>query len=865
MIILILSVMLSSCETGITESIINTDPVNPAQTSTDVTVSNMIRIQVDETMAEKFVASCDVDGYVSADVLRSEGFDVDGLQVRTTFMIGGKYLERQKKAGLDRWFDVITDSAAVATKAVVSIPGVEYSEAVYIPVRTDQMNDPKSTVQWQFNNVGNYGFKKDVDIRLNEAWDIYGKYGKDNVIVAIVDSGVDILHEDLNANVWVNKAEAEGSEGVDDDGNGYVDDIYGYNFINNSPDIIPDDHGTHIAGVISAVNDNGIGVSSIAGGRYPDKGVNIMSLQAIDSNSSTDILKVFQYAADNGAVICQNSWVYTTATTVPQVAKVAIDYFTEYAGTDEFGNQVGPMKGGLVIFAAGNDARDYGIPGMYDGCLSVAAVGPTGKYAYYTCYGDWVDVSAPGGDQQFDAIRGGVYSTLAGNKYGGLQGTSMACPHVSGLAALLVSEFGKEGFTSADLRRIIEDSCDPSIYDYNKSMEGKLGRGMIDVVRAIASFSETAPDAVSDHTCEIKSNTANFDICVPADADDSLAYIINIDVAKVGASATRYEYMVSDYEIDSLGRAVYTVKGLEFETDYTYTMSAQDYAGNISPATAPAGFKTGGNSKPVVTIDSDELMIVNRGSIVTRKVQCVEPDGHDYSVSITSGAPEGGVYYTKNSSTEYTVSVDGYMIPDGDYTFTFTATDIYGASESVSVDFVVGNSAPELLKPIPDVYINGIDEVKVLKFNDYFFDEDGETLSESFKMNGKDVIKIARKNDNIVITSLSAGSVQVTTTVSDSAGESVQTSFNVYVRDASKAFDIYPTQTLDVINIRTGVEQEYDVRIYSSTGREVLRKAEIIAMDKVLTLDVSAISPGYYTVKLTAADGAVSKSGFVKL
>ena len=113
-----------------------------------------------------------------------------------------------------------------------------------------------------------------------------------------------------------------------------------------------------------------------------------------------------------------------------------------------------------------------GIPGMYDGCLSVAAVGPTGKYAYYTCYGDWVDVSAPGGDQQFDAIRGGVYSTLAGNKYGGLQGTSMACPHVSGVAALVVSYCGGPGFTNEMLKDKLLGSANKSAISQTKQVGG---------------------------------------------------------------------------------------------------------------------------------------------------------------------------------------------------------------------------------------------------------------------------------------------------------------------------------------------------------------------------------------------------------
>lgn len=865
MTLTILSVMLSSCEADITESFINTDPVISAQTTTSGTVPNMLRIKVDESKAEKFLDSCTGDGYVDESVLEAEGFAVDGLRVRPTFMIGGKYLERQKQAGLDRWFDVISDSSAVETKSVTGLPGVEYAEPVYIPVRTDKFQDPKSSAQWHFLNEGNNNFVAGVDIGLNEAWEIYGKYGKDNVIVAVVDAGVDYEHEDLKDNIWVNHAEAEGVEGVDDDGNGYVDDIHGFNFDGLRPEMTPDDHGTHVAGVIAAVNGNGIGVHSIAGGRYPEKGVQIMCLQSIsDGGGSSDYAKILQYAAENGAVISQNSWIYVGANHTPQVDKVAIDYFTEFAGTDEHGNQVGPMKGGLVIFAAGNEAAEVGHPAMYETCLSVAAIGPRGKYAYYTNYGDWVDVCAPGGDQAVDAIRGGVFSTLVGNRYGGLQGTSMACPHVSGLAALIVSEFGKEGFTSADLRRIIEESCDPSVYIANPSMEGKLGKGMIDVVRAIASFSEVAPDAVEEHSCQIKSNYIELNVRVPEDSDDARAYMLKVDLQKSGADPLSYEFMMEDYEIDTLGCVHLTINGLEFECKYSYSISARDYAGNESPASAPVEFTTGANNKPLLTIDSNELIEVNRTAVVTRKIRCEEPDGHDYEVSVASDTPEGAVYVVKNTDVDYTLFVDGSLIPDGDYTFTFTATDVYGASESVSGNISAGNAVPELIKQIPDVYINGLEQNVELKFTDYFFDEDGEELTASFELSS-DVVKVVKKNDKIIITPQSAGTSKVAVVVSDNAGETVQTSFNVVVRDASKPFDIYPVQAHDVINIRTGEAKQYIVTIFGSTGREVLRQVETIAMDKVLTIDVSSLSPGYYTVKLKSEDGSEYKSAFVKL
>ena len=143
MTLTILSVMLSSCETGVTESLFDKEPdtVISAQTSYNGTVPNMIRVRMDESMAARLIHSSDQDGYVDTSVLDAEGFDSASLRVRTTFMIGGRFLERQKKAGLDRWFDVMYDTS-VETRSAMNLPGVEYEEPVYVPARNDYMNDP---------------------------------------------------------------------------------------------------------------------------------------------------------------------------------------------------------------------------------------------------------------------------------------------------------------------------------------------------------------------------------------------------------------------------------------------------------------------------------------------------------------------------------------------------------------------------------------------------------------------------------------------------------------------------------------------------------------------------------------------------
>ena len=145
------------------------------------------------------------------------------------------------------------------------------------------MNDPYYTqYQWHYWNTGQFGFRSGMDMGLQRAWDKYGIFGNENVIVAVIDSGVDCMHPDLQPNIWVNQGEIAGN-GRDDDGNGFVDDVNGFNFVTDNAKINPVDHGTHVAGTVAAVNNNGIGVCGVAGGRMPDvPGVKMMSLQVID-------------------------------------------------------------------------------------------------------------------------------------------------------------------------------------------------------------------------------------------------------------------------------------------------------------------------------------------------------------------------------------------------------------------------------------------------------------------------------------------------------------------------------------------------------------------------------------------------------
>ena len=199
-------------------------------------------------------------------------------------------------------------------------------------------------------------------------------------------------------------------------------------------------HGTHVAGTIAAVNNNGVGVCGIAGGSGRGDGVKIMSCEILGKSESGSSgaglagqIRAIKYAADNGAVICQNSWGYTAGTISVtdwtrgsySALSRAMEYFNKYAGLDENGNQTGPMAGGIVLFAAGNDASsEVCYPAADANAISVGATAFTGAPAYYTNYGPGCNIAAPGGDayqSYLENINTGaseVLSTVNGGKYG---------------------------------------------------------------------------------------------------------------------------------------------------------------------------------------------------------------------------------------------------------------------------------------------------------------------------------------------------------------------------------------------------------------------------------------------------------------
>ncbi|MBU3807677.1 MAG: S8 family serine peptidase, partial [Candidatus Phocaeicola faecipullorum] len=402
-----------------------------------------VRLLLTEDLASRLELMTDSAGVLLGSGVKSvddAAVSLGVVRMERTFPYAGKFEPRTRKEGLHLWYDVYFDETVPLTRAgeeFSSIPGVstvEYRPKVVRVVGTmvpgtltsspellsgrtseaaDVFNDPMLEEQWHYYNDGSLsGSVAGADINILPMWE-RGFVGNSDVIVSVVDGGIDYTHEDLADNMWVNPEMSD------------PDESHGYNFVRNNYRLTADDHGTHVAGTISAVNNNGIGVCGVAGGDKANgiPGVRLMSCQIFEGMTGGDGVAAIKWGADHGAVISQNSWGYELGYIrgTPESDKAAIDYFVKYAGFDENGNQTGPMAGGIVIFAAGNDATNVGYPGDYENCMAVSAIAADYEDAYYTNYGDWVDIAAPGGDEFKNHF---VISTVSGNQYAGYQGTS---------------------------------------------------------------------------------------------------------------------------------------------------------------------------------------------------------------------------------------------------------------------------------------------------------------------------------------------------------------------------------------------------------------------------------------------------------
>lgn len=419
-------------------------------------------------------------GIDEADTLNARYGVHDANPVFSSGAFDQKYGNRHRKWGLHLWYELNVDADKdiihiikdYAARDMIAVAEPIYAKRLVSEVFTknndnNQDNGGKDSpgegynvmpddemfdAQWHYDNNGQTGGLIGADINLPEAWML--ETGSEDVIVAVLDHGVDYEHPDLIQNMW---------EGA------------GYNFVADSPNISPGNHGTHVAGTIAAVNNNQVGVSGIAGGWGDNPGVQIISAQIFTSHNYGGVENAMIWAADTGAAISQNSWEYIYAEYYEVAVLDAIDYFNANGG-----GQV--MDGGISIFASGNsNSTEAFYPGYYSGTMAVAATNHQDQRSYYSNYGEWIDLSAPGGET-LDDTHAGVLSTIV-NDYGYMQGTSMACPHVSGVAALVLS-MAEESITANELEYILTNTAD-ELTELDDDDLDLMGEGRLNALEAL--------------------------------------------------------------------------------------------------------------------------------------------------------------------------------------------------------------------------------------------------------------------------------------------------------------------------------------------------------------------------------------------
>lgn len=603
-------------------------------------VEGVVRVKLQREIADRMVAAklpLSVKGtnrkYVQTGVTPLDRVNqkVKAVSMTRVFPYAGKNEAKHKAFGLDLWYDVHYEASgmklAQARNLFRSAEGVSYAQRIplYKPIggerflevspaavaraakaaSTMPFNDPLLNDQWHYNNDGHIaGTKVGADANVFKAWET-GVTGSKDVVVAIIDGGFQVDHPDLKDNVWINTAELNGKPGVDDDGDGYVDDIYGYNFVINSSDINAHSHGTHVAGTVGATNNNGIGVCGVAGGSDGKGGVKMMVCQVFDSRASSSAVADFGaaivYAADRGASIAQCSWGASVADDEDKSVTEAVDYFTKNGGGDK-------MNGGLCIFAAGNNGEEGNYyPGCLDKVVAVGSMAPDGSVAYYSNRGKWVDVTAPGGLED-NGQQYGVLSTLPNSTYGYNEGTSMACPHVSGIAALILSKYGNKQFSNETLRTLLTTSVN-DLYTQNPEYKGLMGSGYIDAYKALQGKEGSVPEAVADFTVTASHDNALIEWVIPETEEKSIdhhviyysteAFSATDDLNKLNSATvdTKFKY--------SGDKMSYEVEGLKASTKYYFAIVAYNRWGKASSVSPIKEATT--NAGPKVQVDQKNL------------------------------------------------------------------------------------------------------------------------------------------------------------------------------------------------------------------------------------------------------------------
>jgi Ca2+-binding RTX toxin-like protein len=419
-------------------------------------------------------------------------------------------IETTETLGIQRWSieDMSVQEAITTFNDNPELADViEYIEPNFIATTTQTVpNDPRYDELYGLNNTGQTGGTPDADIDAPEAWDT--QTGND-VVIGVIDTGVDYNHPDLNDNMWTNPGETP-NNGVDDDNNGFVDDYYGYDFVNEDGDPFDDYfHGTHVSGTIAAEGNNNTGVTGV------NWDAQIMGLKFLDaggSGSYFDAIQAIEYAAMMGVPVTSNSW---------RGYEFSQALYDAIAAAGE--------QGQLFVAAAGNESNDndnpnfQAYPASFDlnNIISVAATNNNDQIAGFSNFGaNSVDLGAPGED---------VLSLLPGGDYGFLSGTSMATPHVAGVASLILAE--NPELSAEEVKELILSTVDPLTALAGRTVSG----GRLNAFNALSELGPPPPPIIGTEEDDVLTGTNRNDTIEGLGGNDLLQGLAGNDSLNGGS------------------------------------------------------------------------------------------------------------------------------------------------------------------------------------------------------------------------------------------------------------------------------------------------------------------------------------------
>ena len=587
---------------------------------------------------------------------------VDLKSIKPIFKVTENNAKYMRKYQLDRWFKVNFEGAALPQAAAElaqfgEVSRVQYNKHVQYGSDTKAaawtadesaesaelpFNDPLLKDQWHYINTGSKDIAsaavEGADIAVKDVWGKLNVKGSSDIIVAIVDGPVKYDHVDLAGNMWVNNAEKNGRPGVDDDKNGYTDDVYGWNCDQDTCKIVynvygESGHGTHVAGIVGAVNGNNEGVCGVAGGTGNNDGVRLMSCQIFTAGMSSNVNSAaiaFVYAADNGAQIAQCSFGYQNSTygsDMEYFQNYSLEYFAiqYFLDKDRFKevenrmNRKSPIDGPLAIFASGNDGMDRSsYPGALMECICVTGIGPDGYPAYYTNFGPGCNIAAPGGDYYLNTInsKSQILSTyiseVGGQDYAYMGGTSMACPHVSGVAALgleYASKLGKTFTREEFVSRLLTSVSD---------LDSKLNSGYKFMGYDPTTGSEVTPRPYS--TYQYNMGTGLVDAwkfmmsiegtpCLSVKLDEEGYYDLADFFGEAASYLTYKSITMSSADMKALG--INSTRDLKIENGRLYIYASKPGSAKVTVKAIAGGKEVAGNQVVDWTGNKDYVTVPN--------------------------------------------------------------------------------------------------------------------------------------------------------------------------------------------------------------------------------------------------------------